>query len=137
MKTCATAELMAHTHTKDCWLHYEPCGEHHRHDYSCGGGRRSKSCPLYRMHPTERTKLQRGVLEDLASRECEAPEHCAITIPACLPCRARFALGTRRVKTHDGRAGTVIRQGPPGSNTAFVHLDAEEQPGYLWLSELD
>lgn len=31
----------------------------------------------------------RGIVEDVASRECELPGECAVTKAACLPCRAR------------------------------------------------
>lgn len=27
----------AHVHSDRCYGRYEPCGEHHVHDYSCGG----------------------------------------------------------------------------------------------------
>lgn len=39
-----------HRHTAECWKYpgtYEPCGEHHAHDYNCGGGRLNPSCPEY------------------------------------------------------------------------------------------
>ena len=36
-----------HYHTAECWKRYEPCGEHHPHSYSCGGGELNLSCPRY------------------------------------------------------------------------------------------
>jgi hypothetical protein len=38
---------MSHRHTPLCWSEYEPCGEHHSHDYNCGGGTLSPRCPDY------------------------------------------------------------------------------------------
>lgn len=38
---------MSHRHTGECWASYEPCGEHHRHDHNCGGGKLSPACPQY------------------------------------------------------------------------------------------
>lgn len=39
--------MSVHRHGPECWERYEPCGEHHRHDYNCGGGRLSRACPSY------------------------------------------------------------------------------------------
>jgi len=39
--------LATHTHAASCWDRYTPCGEHHVHDYNCGGGRLRSSCPDY------------------------------------------------------------------------------------------
>ncbi len=36
-----------HYHVAACWDRYEPCGEHHRHSYNCGGGKLRKICPGY------------------------------------------------------------------------------------------
>lgn len=42
--------------------------------------------------PTPELRL----VSDLGSRECEAPGECGKTEPACLPCRARELLNSRR-----------------------------------------
>lgn len=36
---------MTHRHDVHCWHNYVPCGEHHRHDYNCGGGELMPVCP--------------------------------------------------------------------------------------------
>ncbi len=38
---------MGHRHTVSCFERYTPCGEHHRHDYNCGGGELTRECPDY------------------------------------------------------------------------------------------
>lgn len=35
----------SHSHTADCWLIYNVCGEHHAHTYDCGNGELSPACP--------------------------------------------------------------------------------------------
>lgn len=45
-----------HQHESECWVRYEPCGEHHGHSYSCGGGELGPKCPQY-VAPTHKAKI--------------------------------------------------------------------------------
>lgn len=59
-----------HVHQAECWKRYEPCGEHHGHSHSCGGGELGPKCPQYvapthkaTVHPRHR-KLAAAWMDD-------------------------------------------------------------------------
>jgi hypothetical protein len=39
--------MITHRHNPGCWVRYDPCGEHHAHNFNCGGGQLSTGCPEY------------------------------------------------------------------------------------------
>lgn len=51
-----------HRHEWTCWDNYDPCGEHHTHDYNCGGGQLSSGCPEHRPPaPTLQDELDAAI----------------------------------------------------------------------------
>ena len=54
--------MSGHFHTANCWKHYRPCGEHHRHDYNCGDGLLDAACPDYEAQRRKRVHQEARLL---------------------------------------------------------------------------
>lgn len=58
-----------HRHESQCWGFYEPCGEHHAHDYNCGNGDLTERCP---KEAARLAKKKSAVAEPLTEEEVAA-----------------------------------------------------------------